>query len=137
MSRIYGVMETSLYVADLDVSQAFYQRMFGFELFLADDRMRVLGVPGGQVLLLFVHGGSIEPSSTPYGVIPPHDARGRQHLCFAIPWTALAEWEAHLAKLAIPVESKVSWPGRGTSLYIRDPDNHSVELATPGLWPNL
>jgi catechol 2,3-dioxygenase-like lactoylglutathione lyase family enzyme len=31
----------------------------------------------------------------------------------------------------------VSWRRGGTSLYFRDPDGHSVEVATPGLWPNL
>src|SRR6266702_2021059 len=25
-------------------------------------------------------------------------------------------------------------PRGGSSIYFRDPDNHSVELATPGLW---
>jgi hypothetical protein len=32
------------------------------------------------------------------------------------------------------VESKVVWPLGGHSLYFRDPDNHVVELATPGIW---
>jgi catechol 2,3-dioxygenase-like lactoylglutathione lyase family enzyme len=135
--RVSGVMETSLYVADLDAAQAFYQRLFGFELFLAEDRMRALGVPGGQVLLLFRHGGSVTPSPAPGGMIPPHDARGQQHVCFAIPWMALGDWERHLAEQGVAVESRIHWPGRGTSLYFRDPDGHSVEVATPGLWPNL
>ncbi len=135
--RVSGVMETSLYVADLDAAQAFYQRLFGFEVFLSDGRMRALGVPGGQVLLLFRHGGSVQPSPAPTGFIPPHDASGRQHVCFAIPWTGLGDWERHLREQGVALESKVSWPGRGTSLYFRDPDGHSVEVATPGLWPNL
>ena len=59
--RVAGVMETSLYVADLDAAQAFYQRLFGFELFLADERMRSLGVPGGQVLLLLRRRGAVAP----------------------------------------------------------------------------
>ncbi len=135
--RVNGVMETSLYVADLDASQAFYQRLFGFELFLSDQRMRTLGVPSGQVLLLFRHGGSVEPSPSPGGMIPAHDARGQQHVCFQIPWTALADWERHLREQGVELESRVNWPGRGSSLYFRDPDGHSVEVATPGLWPNL
>ncbi len=51
--RTSGVLETSLYVADLDRSCEFYQRVFGFERFVHDGRMCALGVPGGQVLLLF------------------------------------------------------------------------------------
>jgi len=34
----------------------------------------------------------------------------------------------------IRIESKVTWPAGGQSLYFRDPDNHLVELATPGIW---
>jgi catechol 2,3-dioxygenase-like lactoylglutathione lyase family enzyme len=34
------------------------------------------------------------------------------------------------------VESRVTWLRGGTSLYFRDPDGHSLEVATPGLWPN-
>jgi catechol 2,3-dioxygenase-like lactoylglutathione lyase family enzyme len=130
-------METSLYVADLEIAEAFYRRLFGFETFLREERMRALGVPGGQVLLLFRHGGSTAPSPAPGGMIPPHDARGQQHLCFAIPWMSLAAGQRHLADEGVARESKVSWPRGGTSLYFRDPDGHSVEVATPGLWPSF
>ena len=44
--RVSGVLETSLYVADLDRSREFYQRVFGFEQFMCDARMCALGVPG-------------------------------------------------------------------------------------------
>ena len=47
----------------------------------------------------------------------------------------LPAWEARLAALDIAIESHVSWTGGGRSLYFRDPDGRSVELATPGLWP--
>lgn len=129
------VLETSLYVSDLDRAQRFYQDVFGFELFIRDSRMCGLGVPGRQVLLLFRHGGSIEPGCTPGGTIPPHDASGALHLCFAIAWGELAAWKQHLAAAGIPVESRVVWAGGGESLYFRDPDGHSLEVATPGLWP--
>lgn len=130
------VLETSLYVADLGRSQQFYQRLFGFECFLRDARMCALGVAEGQVLLLFVHGGSIEPSHTSTGMVPAHDGHGQLHLCFAIAEADLAAWESRLSACAIPIESRVQWPRGGISLYFRDPDGHSLELATPGLWPN-
>ena len=137
MPRTSGILETSLYVADLDRARAFYQRVFGFELFVNDGRMVAFGVPGGQVLLLFRRGGSVVASPAPGGMIPPHDAQGQQHLCFAIPWTELDRWREHLAEQGVALESEVRWPGRGTSLYFRDPDGHALEVATPGLWPNL
>ena len=127
-------LESSLYVADPDASAAFYQRVFGFEALLRDDRMVGLAVPGGSVLLLFRRGGSVEPSPVPGGVIPPHDGNGTLHLCFAIPLADLDAWDRHPAALGIPVESRVVQSLGGTSLYFRDPDGHSLEVAVPGLW---
>lgn len=132
--RVTGQLESSLYVADLVRSREFYQRVFGFEALLEEDRMVGLAVPGGSVLLLFRRGGSIEPSLMPGGVIPPHDGQGTLHLCFAVPLAELGAWERHLAALAIPIESRVVQSFGGTSLYFRDPDGHSLEVAGPGLW---
>jgi catechol 2,3-dioxygenase-like lactoylglutathione lyase family enzyme len=134
--RISGVLETSLYVADLDASHRFYERVFGFETFLRDRRMCAMSVAPNQVLLLFVHGGSAQPAPVPGGHIPAHDARGNQHLCFAVPRNEIEPWERHLAAHGVAVESRVTWPRTGISLYFRDPDQHSLEVACPGLWPN-
>ncbi len=136
--RLSGVLETSLYVADLDRSQAFYRRLFGFETFVHDGRMCALGVPGEQVLLLFKHGSTDRPAPlSGGGVIPPHHGTGALHVCFAIPFGELTAWESHLRRERVAIESRVSWPRGGTSLYFRDPDWHSIEIATPGLWQNF
>jgi catechol 2,3-dioxygenase-like lactoylglutathione lyase family enzyme len=47
------ILETSLYVRDLDASRAFYSRLFGFPVLLHDERMCAMAIPGRQVLLLF------------------------------------------------------------------------------------
>ena len=96
--RVSSVLETSLYVTDLDRACAFYQRVFGFERFVHDGRMCALGVPGSQVLLLFHHGSTNEPAPVPGGFIPPHHGSGELHLCFAIPFGELAAWEEHLQR---------------------------------------
>ena len=134
LPAVDGVLETALYVADLDRAAAFYARLFGWPTLLADDRMRALDVAGRQVLLLFRVGASDRANPVPGGVVPPHDARGRIHVCFAIPADALDAWEAHLAALDVAVESRVHAERGATCLYLRDPDGHLVELATPGLW---
>ena len=134
--RVSGLLETALYVADPDQSSAFYERVFGFEPFLREDRMVGLGVPGGQLLLLFRRGGSVQPSSTPGGLIPAHDGGGVLHVCFAIPLAELDRWRRHLSEQGVAIESEVVQSFGGTSLYFRDPDGHSIEVAVPGLWPN-
>jgi catechol 2,3-dioxygenase-like lactoylglutathione lyase family enzyme len=137
MPRCAGILETSLYVADLPRARAFYETLFRFPVLHADERMVALEVPGGQVLLLFQLGATDAPAPAPGGsMIPPHHAEGTLHLCFAIPLGELGAWEAHLAEQGVAVESRVQWGRGGTSLYFRDPDGHSIEVATPGLWPN-
>jgi catechol 2,3-dioxygenase-like lactoylglutathione lyase family enzyme len=134
--RLGGILETSLYVEDLDRARAFYERLFGLEVFFQDSRMCALGCAPGQVLLLFRRGSTEAPAPVPGGVIPPHGARGAAHLCFSIPLGELVAWEDHLRAAGVTVESRVTWRRGGTSLYFRDPDGHSLEVATPGLWPN-
>jgi catechol 2,3-dioxygenase-like lactoylglutathione lyase family enzyme len=133
---VVGILESALYVSDLQNSRQFYERLMGFECFMHDERMCALGVPGRGVLLLFARHGSSEPSVTPVGTIPAHDGSGTQHLAFAISSNDLSVWDAHLASENVAIESRITWPRGGTSLYFRDPDGHSVEVATPGLWPN-
>ncbi len=134
--RVSHVLETSLYVQDLSKSRDFYDRICGFPAVFQDDRMCAMEVPGGQILLLFRQGMTNQPAPVPGGMIPPHHGQGALHLAFAIPLRELPAWEAHLARQDVAVESRVTWPAGGISLYFRDPDGHSLEVATPGLWPN-
>jgi catechol 2,3-dioxygenase-like lactoylglutathione lyase family enzyme len=128
------LLESALYVADLARSRDFYRPLLAARVLLEDERMCALGVAERQVLLLFRLGGSAEPSETPGGTIPAHDGRGPQHLAFAVTPDELAACRQRLAALGVETESIVHPPRGGTSLYFRDPDGHSVELATPGLW---
>jgi catechol 2,3-dioxygenase-like lactoylglutathione lyase family enzyme len=130
------LLESALYVDDLDRSQRFYGTLFGFETTLRDDRMCAMALPGRQVLLLFRRGGSGGPNTSPVGTIPSHDAVGAQHLCFAIDHPAVTRWESYLAASGIAIEQRLDWPQGATSLYFRDPDGHSLEVGTPRLWPN-
>ena len=134
MPAVTGVLETSLYVADLRRSVAFYRDLFGFEVLTADERFCGLSVAGRQVLLLFQKGLSTAPSVLPGGTIPGHDGGGRLHLAFAVAAADLSAWEERLRQQGVAVESTVDWPRGGRSLYFRDPDGHLLELATPGLW---
>jgi catechol 2,3-dioxygenase-like lactoylglutathione lyase family enzyme len=95
------ILETSLYVEDLDRSVRFYARIFGFEVMLQDDRMCAMAVPNRQVLLLFRKSASTMPSKSPVGFIPPHDADGRQHLCWSITHDALGTWQNYLATMGV------------------------------------
>lgn len=132
--KLDAVLETSLYVADMNVSVEFYHTVFGFETLNADERFCAFNVSNRQVLLLFRRGATTEPMVISGGVIPPHDGTGQLHLAFAIPAAEVTAWESWLSEKSIAIESIVHWERGGTSLYFRDPDGHLLELVTPGLW---
>lgn len=132
---LLSVLETSLYVADLERATTFYERVMGLSRLHADDRMRAYNVNGVSVLLLSLRGATIKPVQTGGGLIPPHDANGQIHLAFAIAPQSLPAWRAHLARHAVAIEGTSDWQRGGHSLYFRDPDGNLLEVATtPGLW---
>jgi catechol 2,3-dioxygenase-like lactoylglutathione lyase family enzyme len=132
--RINGVVETCLCSEDLPRAVRFYQGQLGLRLLESGERLCAFSVADKQVLLIFRSGGTMEPITTPGGKIPPHGATGQLHLAFAVSKEELNVWEKLLVSRGITIESKVSWPKGGRSIYFRDPDNHLVELATPGIW---
>src|SRR5206468_1950256 len=109
-------------------------RLFGFETLLETQKLIALNVAGRNVLLLFRKGTTEVPAALPGGVIPPHGASGESHLAFSITAEDLEAWQNRLAAEGVAVESVVNWPGSARSLYFRDPDQHLVELITPGFW---
>ena len=136
MPNVNGISETALYVDSVDRSAKFYETIFNFEVMGADERLAALNIKKGQVLLLFKKGGSVKPTETPGGIIPPSDGKGESHLAFSVAKSELNEWEKWLLENNIQIESRVSWDRGGESIYLRDPDNHSIELASPVVWPN-
>jgi catechol 2,3-dioxygenase-like lactoylglutathione lyase family enzyme len=133
---VEGVLETSLYVANLEISLQFYSEVFGFQTLYYDPaRMASLNVRGRQVLLLFLKGASLQPIEIPHGgTIPGHDGAGELHLAFAVSSDDLAHWRTWLNRQHISIEAEMHWERGGDSLYFRDPDGHLLELVTPGVW---
>ena len=133
MPKLDRVLETALYVDDLDRAAAFYTELFELSSLYADDRLRAFAV-GNSVLLLFRRGASLQTMTMPGGTIPPHDGTGPVHVAFAIGTDELAAWEERLRDRGIAIEGRTDWLRGGRSSYFRDPDGHLLELATPGLW---
>ena len=133
--RVERLLEAALYVEDIARSADFYIRIFEFPVLVRDDsRICALDAVGQQVLLLFKKGATLDPLPSPGGIVPSHGGNGELHFAFAISSDHYDSWKKRLADFNIPIESEVRWPSGGRSLYFRDPDNHCVELATPGIW---
>jgi catechol 2,3-dioxygenase-like lactoylglutathione lyase family enzyme len=128
--EVSGVIESALYVADLARSIDFYETILGFRSIFANDRMCAMSVHDRQIFLLFKIGASLNPP----GGVPGHDGHGKLHVAFSIARESLDGWRDWLEAHGVAIESTVDWGRGGTSLYFRDPDDHSIELVTPGTW---
>jgi catechol 2,3-dioxygenase-like lactoylglutathione lyase family enzyme len=123
------VLETILYVDDLDAAERFYGEVLGLELDSRKDGLFVFFRCGDGMLLLF------EPEAASTGRnVPAHGARGPGHACFAVAEDALPAWQARLAAAGVAIDQEMSWPRGGRSFYFRDPAGNSLELATPRIW---
>jgi catechol 2,3-dioxygenase-like lactoylglutathione lyase family enzyme len=100
MPRARRLLETCLYVDDLERAGEFYERNFELELIHADARMRAYAV-GDTVLLLFSRGQSLKAVETPGGTIPPHDGSGPLHVAFAMS-VYFRDPDGHLLEVATP-----------------------------------
>ena len=134
LPKLAGVIETALYVDDLDRARGFYEDVLGLAALTSDSRFLAFDVGGRSVLLLFLRGSTLKPLQLPGGTIPPHDGNGPIHVAFAITAAELPAWEERLGEHSVAIEGRTDWPRGGRSVYFRDPDGHLLELITPGVW---
>jgi catechol 2,3-dioxygenase-like lactoylglutathione lyase family enzyme len=130
------VLETALYCDVLARTSEFYKKLLAVDPMLEADRVVAFDAGEGTVLLLFQRGESSQALQTAGGLVPGHHSTGPAHVAFAIDTIDLQPWIDRLQALDIAIESRVTWTRGGQSIYFRDPDGRSVELATPGTWPS-
>jgi catechol 2,3-dioxygenase-like lactoylglutathione lyase family enzyme len=130
MPPIVNLVETAVYVDDLDRAEVFYRDVLGLTpLGREGNRHVFFRVGDADVLLLFNAAETLKGDH-----LPAHGAAGPGHFALGIPAGSLDEWRRTLSGMGVSVEQEVEWPRGGRSLYFRDPAGNSVELITPGLW---
>lgn len=127
--NVQGVLETAIYVDDLEGAAAFYRDLLGLEVFASEAPRHVFFRCGNAMLLLFHSDEALKGDD-----VPAHGARGPQHVCFRVADAELDQWIEHLRIHGVTIETIHSWPRGGRSLYFRDPAGNSVELAPPDNW---
>ena len=133
--ELRGVLETAVYVDDLDAAEDFYGRVLGLPRISRDRNRHVFFRCGTGVFLVFNAAVTAqEPSSVNGAPVPTHGARGPSHMAFRVRDDELAAWRERLARGHIAIESEIAWPRGGHSIYFRDPAGNSIELASPKLW---
>ena len=131
---IRRVLETALYVDDVERAGDFYREVMGLRSLASAERFNALDVGGDTVLLLFLRGATASGVGEEGERIPPHDGSGPTHFALAVDAEAVIAWREHLTSRGVEIENEIEWARGGHSLYFRDLDNHLVELASPGVW---
>lgn len=123
---IHGIGEASIYVSDLDEAQDWYETVLGLDTVQEGEGYRFLTTGEEdyrQRIILF------DPAHTRDGEVPPsHGTYHRTHLAFAVDHDTLPAWQDRFDELDVEVEKELAWPGGERSLYVRDPDENSIEL---------
>lgn len=127
--QLRRVLETVLYVDDLEQAAQFYGGILGLERVSSKAGVFVFFRLERQMLLLFDPEGAEQARG-----VPAHGARGPGHVCFAVAMSELEPWAAALEAAGVAIEQWQEWPGGGRSFYFRDPAGNSLELATPRIW---
>ncbi|BCH13805.1 VOC family protein [Mesorhizobium sp. L-2-11] len=130
-----AILESALYVTDLDVAEKFYTDVLGLDLLGKVDGRHLFFRCGDGVLLIFnAEATKVPPAPDARLKVPPHGTVGDGHLCFAASADEIVRWRAHLERKKIAIESEFEWPQGGRSIYIRDPSGNSIEFAEPRIW---
>jgi catechol 2,3-dioxygenase-like lactoylglutathione lyase family enzyme len=123
------VLETSLYVDDLEAAECFYGDTLGLELDSRKEGIFSFFRFRSGMLLLFRPYRSLAGRQ-----VPAHGASGPGHVCFAVAESEIAAWHARLTAAGVSIEHEQTWPRGGRSIYFRDPAGNSLEIATPRIW---
>jgi catechol 2,3-dioxygenase-like lactoylglutathione lyase family enzyme len=128
--KINAVVETALYVDDLQATKAFYGTVLGLPVIGKEPGRHVFFQVGEASVLL-----AFQAETTLKGdLLPPHGATGPGHFALGIEAESFDAWRNLLQGHGVSIEKEVEWPRGGKSLYFRDPAGNSVELVTPGVW---
>lgn len=131
---ITHVLEACLYAADLQAAERFYVDVLGLERYSSVAGRHIFFRCGQGMFLLFNPQRTREPSAVGGSIVPGHGATGPGHVAFSVPDSEIPAWRTRLEAAGVAIESEVTWPRGGRSLYVRDPAGNCVELASPKLW---
>jgi catechol 2,3-dioxygenase-like lactoylglutathione lyase family enzyme len=128
-----AILESSLYVSDLPRAIAFYQDVLGLRKM--DDFPGGRGAAfqvgsGPSVLLLFRADMTLQG-----GTFPSHGTTGAGHVAFVVGADEMDAWRTRLREHGVPIERELTFRDSPPSLYFRDPDDNSIELAVATIWP--
>jgi deoxyribose-phosphate aldolase len=123
-THVLRVAEAVLYVQDIGRAKHFYTQVLGLPVATEFEDALFLQTGQNSTLILF----DMNKLETRMSAIPGHGARGRGHVCLAIPPEQMDAWRTRLREHGVEIEHEQDWALGTHSLYFRDPDENSLEL---------
>ncbi|MCO6187396.1 VOC family protein [Rhizobium sp. L1K21] len=131
---IEGILETALYVHDLEAAEAFYGGLLGLEVVTKAEGRHVFFRCGPGILLVFNADATRSESVKTNFPVPAHGTTGQGHACFRVARENIEAIRAKLVAADVEIEADFCWPNGARSIYFRDPAGNSLECAEPALW---
>lgn len=128
------MLESTLYVDDLDAAEGFYGGIIGLAKVGRVGNRHVFYRCGPGMLLIFNPAETVRPPPVGSLPVPPHGATGDGHACFAASADEIHAWRRRLIAKGVAIESDFNWANGARSIYVRDPAGNSIEFAEPALW---
>ena len=127
--RFTQIKETSLYVEDLNRTEAFYSGKLQLEVIAKSEGRHIFFKAGTSVLLCFIAKTTKQEEN-----LPGHFGEGNLHIAFEVPHAKYEEIKAEILSANIEIEYEQQWSDDYRSFYFRDPDQHSIEIVPAGMW---
>jgi catechol 2,3-dioxygenase-like lactoylglutathione lyase family enzyme len=110
--KLKAVVETAIYVDDLQAAETFYKTVLGLPVIGTEPGRHVFFQVGeASVLLAFL------AEATPKGdPLPPHGATGPGHFALGIEAEAFDAWRKLLQTDGVSVEKEIEWPRGGNAV---------------------
>ena len=125
-----AIIETCLYVKDLDRAKRFYCDVLSLELHSELEERHLFFRVGRGMLLLFIADRTDDEDAS----LPRHGTRSNTHIAFEIGEDEVDMWKEKLSSKGDEIEKEHLWPTGGVSLYFRDPSGNSLEVTTAKTW---
>lgn len=129
MRGVLAIVETAVYVDDLDAAATFYSGVLELDLVGQAAGRHLFYRIADRMLLVFRTDETIKGEG-----FPAHGTTGPGHFALGIAAEDLDIWHQRLQQHGVTIEHQITWPRGGRSVYFRDPAGNSVELITPGVW---
>lgn len=132
--QLHAILETTLYVTDLDRAVKFYRDVLGLPLiyddYFSEGRGAAFQVGDGPSVLLIFRADITKKG----GTLPAHGATGAGHAAFRVEPQELPLWKQRLQDHGVAIEAEFAFGENPPSIYFRDPDGNSLELAVSTIW---